>query len=147
MVMMVRLPDSNAKVRILTAILEGFIEDEPFIESDTPQRRFAAMGENSNREGGWVDVTIASLMERYGPKHHEAIAGDTSELEQPLASNSAFASTIDKIARWPTNDDYPLWRVRCKVFFTHIFFDVAQLRVPLSSRAWKKRSYLLYFSW
>ena len=50
------------QVQVLTAILEGFIQDEPNIESDTPQRHFAAMDENSNREGRWVDVAITSLV-------------------------------------------------------------------------------------
>ena len=100
----------------------GFIQDAN-IESDTPQRRFAVMDDNSNREGNWVDMTIASLVERYGPKPHEVIGGNTSELEQPLASHSdALASAIDRITRWPTIDDYPLWRVRCKVIFTDITF-------------------------
>ena len=64
----------------------GFIQDVN-IESDTPQRRFAAMDDNSNREGNLVDMTIASLVQRYGPKPHEVIGGNTSALSR-LARHS-----------------------------------------------------------
>ena len=67
-------------------------------------------------DSGWVDL-VASLEKRYASRHR-VDEGDRNE--RPL--DSTVASSIEKITRLPTNDDYPLWRVRCKVFLTSVIF-------------------------
>jgi hypothetical protein len=71
----------------------------------------------SNREEGWVDL-VGLLEQRYasgtsGTTHSTAEGNHRNE--RSLESHPAIASAIDSITRLPTNDEYPLWRVRCKV--------------------------------
>jgi hypothetical protein len=87
--------------------LLGFIQDDPIIDTqdDAPQRHSTEV-----EDSGWVDL-VASLEKRYASSHR-VDEGDRNE--RPL--DSTVASSIEKITRLPSNDDYPLWRVRCKVF-------------------------------
>ena len=87
-----------------------FIEDEPTVEtpSYTPWRHFANMDENSD-EAGWGDL-VESLEKRYttdseGNHRHQ----------RPFESHPIAPSIEDIIRQMPTTDDYPLWRIRCKV--------------------------------
>lgn len=78
----------------------------------TPWRHFEELDENSN-EGGWSDL-VASLEERFvsGSRTTQNIADSNHRDEPP---DPIIAACIDNITRLPTKDDYPLWRVRCKV--------------------------------
>jgi hypothetical protein len=88
-------------------------------------------------DGGWINL-VASLKKRYASTHRVAEDDRNEQLLDPI-----IASSIEKITCLPTNDDYGLWRIRCKVFLT----SVTSLHViHLSSQAWKKRSYFLYFN-
>jgi len=98
MATMVRLLNSKSTVS-LQQLLEGFIEDNPTLDTQyTPQRPDVNEGGSS-----WGNL-VASLEDRYASTHRVA------------------EGFIEKIARLPTNDDYPLWRVRCKVFLTSVIF-------------------------
>ena len=109
---MVRLLNSKSTVS-LQQLLEGFIEDNPTLDTQyTPQRPDVDEGGSS-----WGDL-VASLEDRYASTRRVA-EGDRNE--RPLEGHP-IASFIEKIARLPTNDDYPLWRVRCKVFLTSVIF-------------------------
>jgi hypothetical protein len=68
----------------------------------------------SDRERGWHDL-VASLGERYasGSKMIQGIVEDNCRNERPL--DPALISSIKNITGLPTHDDYPFWRVRCKV--------------------------------
>ena len=113
MATMVRLLNSKSTVS-LQQLLEGFIEDNPTLDTQyTPQRPDVNEGGSS-----WGNL-VASLEDRYASTHRVA-EGDRNE--RPLESHPTIASSIDKIIRLPTNDDYPLWRVRCKVFLTNVIF-------------------------
>jgi hypothetical protein len=69
------------------------------------------MDENSD-EGGWGDL-VASLEKRYASD--SGIAEGNHGHERPFDSHP-LASVIDNITRQlPSSDDYPLWRIRCKV--------------------------------
>jgi len=97
---------------LLQQLLEGFFEDNPTLNTQyTPQRPDVDEGGSS-----WGDL-VASLEDRYSSTRRVA-EGDRNE--RPL--NPTVASSIEKITRLPTNDDYPLWRVRCKVFLTSVIF-------------------------
>jgi hypothetical protein len=61
----------------------------------------------------WGDL-VASLEKRYTSARRVA---EGNRNERPFEGHP-IASSIDRITRLPTNDDYPLWRVRCKVFFS-----------------------------
>jgi ribosomal protein L24 len=98
----------------LQRLLEGFIQDDAPIDTQYPPQ----MHSTDVDEGGWIDL-VASLEERYASTHR---VGEGDRNERPLESHSTIASSIDKITRLPTNDDYPLWRVRCKVFLTSVIF-------------------------
>jgi hypothetical protein len=92
--------------------LLGFVQDDPIIDTQYDPQRHSVEAE----DGGWVDLVV-SLEKRYASTHCVA-EGDRNE--RPL--DPTIASFIDKNTRLPTNDDYPLWRVRCKVFLTSILF-------------------------
>ena len=68
--------------------------------------------ENFGRQGGQARL-IASLEERYvsksGTTNHSASGNGRGEWS--LESHPTF----DHIIHSPTKDDYPLWRLRCKV--------------------------------
>jgi len=68
----------------------------------------------SDRERGWHDL-VASLGDRYasGSKTVQGIVDDNCSNERPL--DSALISSIKNIIGLPTHDDYPFWRVPCKV--------------------------------
>jgi len=92
----------------LQSHLAGIIEVNPVIDPHyVPWRQ---VDKPSDREGGWRDL-VASLGERYasGSKTRQHAVED----ERPL--DPALVSSIENITRLPTHDDYPFWRVRCKV--------------------------------
>ena len=93
--------------------LLGFIQDNPIIDTqdDAPQRHSLEV-----EDSGWVEL-VASLEKCYASRH---CVDEGDRNERPL--DPTIASSIEKITRLPTNDDYPLWRVRCKVFLTSIIF-------------------------
>jgi len=68
-----------------------------------------------DREGGWRDL-VASLGERYasGSKTIQHII-ENNDGHERLPLDPALVSSIENITRLPTHDDYPFWRVRCKV--------------------------------
>jgi len=102
-----------SKFTLLQQLSEGFIQDDPTIDTQyTPQRHSVDVNVD---EGRWVDL-VESLEERYSSTHHVA-QGDRDE--RRLVSHP-IAGTIEQITRLPTNDDYPLWRVRCKVYLTSV---------------------------
>jgi hypothetical protein len=69
------------------------------------------MDRTSDREGGWSNL-VAFLEERYasGGETTHRIAEDN---DRPI--DPALVSALTNIARLPTHDDYPFWRVRCEV--------------------------------
>jgi hypothetical protein len=69
------------------------------------------MNENSNQRG-WSNL-VSSLNERFASGSRTTHG--TAEGNDHLANHPTIAASIDNINRLPTEDDYPLWRVRCKV--------------------------------
>jgi hypothetical protein len=69
-------------------------------------------------QGGWSDM-VASLEERFASgrrmTHNTQGTTEDSHRYDFLASNPAIAVSIDNITCLPSEDDYPLWQVRCKV--------------------------------
>lgn len=71
------------------------------------------MDENSNQ--GWSDL-CSSLEERFASGRGGIQDQGVHSRDDLLANlDPAIAASIDNITRLPTDDDYPLWRVRCKV--------------------------------
>ena len=96
MATMVRLLNSKSTVS-LQQLLEGFIEDNPTLDTQyTPQRPDVDEGGSS-----WGDL-VASLEDRYASTRRVA-EGDRNE--RPLEGHP-IASFIEKIARLPTNREW-----------------------------------------
>lgn len=112
MLTMVRLLNSKSTMS-LQRLLEGFIQNDAPINTQYPPQMHS-----THMDRGWIDL-VASLEERYASTHRVA-KGDRNG--RRLESHPTIASSIDKITRLPTNDDYPLWRIRCKVFLTSVIF-------------------------
>jgi hypothetical protein len=96
----------------------GFVEVEPSAEIEyTPWSNFADMDENS-AQGGLSDL-IASLEERFasgrGNSSHRNEHLLPSRKEDLLTIDPALATSIENVIRLPTEEDYPLWRLRCQV--------------------------------
>jgi hypothetical protein len=96
-------------------LLEGFFEDDAVVRTIPAGVRLSGdIDENSN-QGGWTNL-VASIEERYalgsGPTHPIA---EGNHREGHLDIEPAIVAAVDNITRRPTDDDYPLWRVRCKV--------------------------------
>ena len=71
------------------------------------------MDENSD-EGGWGDL-LASLEKRYAPDSGIS-EGNHRQVELPFDESHPIASSINNvIQQLHCTDDYPLWRIRCKV--------------------------------
>jgi hypothetical protein len=70
------------------------------------------LDDNSNQEV-WSNL-ISSLEERF-VSGGERIHGTAEHRNDHLAHQPAIAAAIDSATRLPTEDDYPLWRIRCKV--------------------------------
>jgi hypothetical protein len=89
-----------------------FIEDEAILETQsTPWRHLTNTDENLG-EGGWGDL-LASLEKRYGSDNRIA---EGAHRHERLIESHPIASSIDNIIwQLPRTDDYPLWRIRCKV--------------------------------
>jgi hypothetical protein len=123
----------------LLTLIEDFIQDEPTIDTQfSPQRHFADT--HLDREGDWLDL-VESLEERYtvdSEMAHRVVNDDRNK--RPL--DPTIIASIDKTTRLPGNDDYPLWRVRCKVFLIRVIFLYDSWY--LSSQARKKQSYFPY---
>lgn len=96
-------------------LLDDFIEETTVDSQHTPWRHFEATD-------GTQDF-IAALEERVssGKGTTERFA-ESNRKERPLESEPAITSSIDIITRLPTHDDYPLWRVRCKVTLVGVSF-------------------------
>jgi hypothetical protein len=72
------------------------------------------LDEGSN-QGGWSNL-VSALEERFASEKgttHGAAEGNIRG--DQLARHLGNAAFIENITRLPTGDDYPLWRVRCKV--------------------------------
>jgi hypothetical protein len=125
----------------LQAHLGGFVEDEPVLNPHYPPWR--QVYKPLDREDGWQDL-VASLGERYasGSKTIPHIIEDNDSNERPL--NPALVASIEKIIRLPTHDDYPFWRIRCKVTYWLVFASSCLICTPLSSQAQKKRQCCFY---
>lgn len=97
--------------------LAFFVGVESTEHQYTPWRDFADVDENSN-QGGWSDL-VSSLEERFASGSENTNGtkeGHGSDhMDNYLARYPALAAAIDNITCLPTQDDYPLWRVRCKV--------------------------------
>ena len=63
-------------------------------------------------EGGWGDL-VASLEKRYASDSQIAKGNNTHQ--QPFESHPIIPSIDNIIRQLPSMDDYPLWRIRCKV--------------------------------
>jgi hypothetical protein len=74
------------------------------------------MDKPSDQEGGWQDM-IASLSERYasGSKTIQHVVCKEVGGSNERHLDPALVFSIENIIRFPTHDDYPFWRVRCKV--------------------------------
>lgn len=100
---------------------DDFIEDGPTVDTQyTPRGHLMQVVDaedaevNSSRQGGQAIGLIASIEDRYvsksgTPTNHST--GGNGRDEWPLASHPAIAH----ITSFPTHNDYPLWRLRCKV--------------------------------
>ena len=122
-----------------------FFEDEPTAGTGyIAWRHFADPDENLNEEG-WSNL-VASLEERFasgsGKTQHTTEGNHRNE--RPLASDPAFATCIDKITRLPTEEDYPLWRVRCQVNPIRIILSTNCHTSHLSSHVRKNISFFFY---
>lgn len=86
-----------------------FIENELTLETQyTSWRHVANMDENSD-EGGWGDL-VASIEKRY------ALDSGIAERNHNTFESHPIAPSIDNIIQQlPHVDDYPSWRIRCKV--------------------------------
>jgi hypothetical protein len=72
------------------------------------------LDENSNQGvSSWSNL-VSSLEERFA-SGSEKIHGTAEHRNDHLASHPVIAAAIDSATRLPTEDDYPLWRIRCKV--------------------------------
>jgi hypothetical protein len=91
-------------------LLGGFLEDDTVVGTIPAGVSLSGdIDENSNREG-WTGL-VASIKERYAPG-----SGPTHRIaEGDLDIEPAIAAAVHNITCQPTDDDYPLWRVRCKV--------------------------------
>jgi hypothetical protein len=76
--------------------------------------------EDSNQGG--LSELIASLEKRFTSGSGTTYEGSHNDY---LANHPAIAASIHSITCLPTKEDYPLWRVRCKV--TPIFFNANSL--------------------
>jgi len=63
---------------------------------------------------------IAALEERYSSHGRGITATERFAEGNPL--DPVVTSCVDNITRLPTHDDYPLWRVRCKVILAGVSF-------------------------
>ena len=95
----------------------------------------------SDREGGWRDL-VASLGERYasGSKTVQHVVEDNCSNERPL--DPALVSSIENITRLPTHDDYPFWRVRCKVRFSFPSSSRFLIHIPCLDRLGTSSSFV-----
>jgi hypothetical protein len=88
-------------------LLGGFIDDEPIKPHYVPLRQMDNTLDQDDRHD-----LVASLAERY-TSGSKTIPQENDRNERPL--DPVLVSTIENITRLPTDDDYPFWRVRCKV--------------------------------
>jgi hypothetical protein len=68
----------------------------------------------SNLNQGVLSNLISSLEERFA-SGGKRIHGTAEHRNDHLARQPAIAAAIDSATRLPTKEDYPLWRIRCKV--------------------------------
>ncbi len=109
----------------------------------TPWKHFFNTDIDTNEDRGWSRL-IDSLNERYGPRDKSPrIVGDSPAVRRPLDMHPGMTSVLDNSSRSATVDDYPLWRVCCKVslvvvlvvYLTFLFIYYS------SSWAWKRKSF------
>jgi hypothetical protein len=116
----------NVRLLMINAIVPSYQILEGFFEANTVAgtlnspvvRRPPDIDENSRQEG-WNDL-VASIKE-----HHASRSGTTNRtLEGDLWEENldpVILAVIQNITRQPADDDYAMWRVRCKVIPLLIF--------------------------
>ena len=72
--------------------------------------------DNSHRQVVRTDL-FASIEERYGSESETTlrVAEGNDNNERPLESDPTLVTSLANVLSMPTKDDYPLWRIRCKV--------------------------------
>jgi hypothetical protein len=103
--------------------VDDLIDDEIPVDNQAEYTPWTSFAGQDGNEGSWDDF-LASLERRFSSDSRPArgTAAGPPTLENPLATHPAIASTMDNIYRLPRKDDYPLWRVRCKVILHRRFF-------------------------
>ena len=94
-----------ARIFMLSLLIQQFIEAETIDTRHTPWKDVV-----ENEDGGWGHF-VAALEDRYSGD-----ANTRRSVERLLANDPVIAASVDKISRSPTMDDYPLWRLQCKVY-------------------------------
>lgn len=97
----------------------------------TSWRHLGDMDKNQNQ--GSLSDLIASLEERF-------VSGKrtTHPAECNPPDERSLHPVIDIVSRLPTNEDYPLWRVRCKV--TSFYFISGRLTNTICSDRFRGRN-------
>jgi hypothetical protein len=121
---------ASAPLTFLTSahiqILDGFIEDSPTEKAQYTPWQNSDFSTNHS----WTEL-ISSLQERYGPRETPCVAKNHPAM-RPHAMDTSMCSVLDVIHRSPTDADYPLWRIRCRVIFGITLVRVSNLFVPSS---------------
>jgi len=92
----------------LSSNLIGFIDDEEPCANDSNSRLYAPSTTPDEEEAAF-DAFLARIDERVQSQ------SESSRLRR-LRTNSDYSEVLtDTLARLPSTDDYPLWRVRCRV--------------------------------
>jgi hypothetical protein len=118
--------------------LDGFIEDEHIDDAgNKPWKRFFDENVDSNSDRGWTDL-MSSLEERYGPRDDvPCVAENNYAITRPLGTHPGISTALNNISRSPTEADYPLWRIRCRVTLDSGSFCVSNLF--FSRWEWKRK--------
>lgn len=98
--------------------LDGFFDD-PDVGLRIPWRNTETIDTNTamNDKDSWANL-VDALEKRYGRTN---ALHRIKSAYRPLESRSGMASALERIIASPSPDDYPLWRLRCKVGFHWCF--------------------------
>jgi len=109
-------------------LLGDFIDKSAISSDQAHNPPWGQNGNPPNREDGWHNF-VASLGERYasGSETIQHITENDSHEQLPL--DPALVSCIKNM---PAHNDYPFWRVRCKV--TDSFPSSCLIRTPCQGR-------------
>ena len=92
----------------LSSNLIGFIDDEEPCANDSNSRLYAPSTMPDEEEEAF-EAFLARIDERVQSQ------SESSRLRQLRTNSDDLEVLTDTLARLPTTDDYPLWRVRCRV--------------------------------